>query len=194
MKTPEAIPPKKIISIDELKAIGLSYYRISKMVQANILKKLTRKNYENLVYEGPESDFYYVTAYAPKGVVCLTSAAVYWQLSTERPITLDIAIPRKAKLYTVPEWPSFQCYYFDEKRYSLGKKTIYEGENSFTIYDVEKTVIDILYYREKIGIETSKEVLTQYLSKTDRNLNKLDGYAVELNTEEILRTYLEVLL
>ena len=35
---------------------------------------------------------------------------------------------------------------------------------------LEKTVVDILYYRNKIGIEETREILKNYLSRTDRNL------------------------
>ena len=61
------------------------------------------------------------------------------------------------------------------------------------IYDMEKTVVDIISYREKIGIEETKEVLINYLSKKDRNINKLMEYAKILGQEQILKTYLEVL-
>ena len=38
-----------------------------------------------------------------------------------------------------------------------------EGKNQFKIYDIEKTVVDIVFFREKIGIEETKEVLVNYL-------------------------------
>jgi hypothetical protein len=59
---------------------------------------------------------------------------------------------------------------------------------------MEKTVVDILFYRNKIGIEETKEVLTNYLGKKERNLNKLHRYAKILRCEKILSTYLEVLV
>ncbi len=188
------LPQKKIIRIDELKDMGYSFYRIKKLVEENILKKLTRRSYENLIYEGDESDFYYVNAYVPRGVICLISAAIYWQLTTERSTALDVAIPRSDRIYTMPKWPQIQLYYYNEMRYKTGIVTIDEDSNQFSIYDPEKTVIDILQYRERLGIEVAKEVLVQYLAKTDRNLNRLYTYAKELGNSKLLRTYLEVLL
>ncbi len=188
------LPKKKIITIEELKDIGYSYYQVRRLVDKNILKKLTRKSYENLNYHGDESDFYYVTAYVRKGVICLISAAVYWQLSTERPMVLDVAIPRTDRVYTMPEWPQINLHYYNDKRYKTGIVTIEEDSNSFMIYDMEKTIIDILHYREKLGIEVAKEALVQYLAKKERNLNTLYRYAKELGNSKILRTYLEVLL
>lgn len=188
------LPKKKIITIEELKDIGYSYYQVRKLVDKNVLKKLTRKSYENLNYQGDESDYYYVRAYVPKGVICLISAAVYWQLSTERPMVLDVAIPRTDRVYTMPEWPQINLYYYNDKRYKTGILTIKEDSNSFMIYDMEKTIVDILNYREKLGIEVANETLVQYLTKKDRDLNTLYRYAKELGNSKILRTYLEVLL
>ena len=188
------LPKKKIITVEELKDIGYSYYQVRKLVDKNVLKKLTRKSYENLTYQGDESDYYYVRAYVPRGVICLISAAVYWQLSTERPTMLDVAILRTDRVYTMPEWPQINLYYYNDKRYKTGILTIKEDSNSFMIYDMEKTIIDILHYREKLGIEVAKEALVQYLNKHARNLNMLYRYAKELGNSKILRTYLEVLL
>ena len=94
-----------IISIQELKDKGFSYYKINQMVAQGTLIKLNKKYYENANFDGEESDFYYAYAFVPGGVVCLLSAAVYYNLSTYRPAAIDVAIPRKAKVSTLPDWP-----------------------------------------------------------------------------------------
>ena len=76
----------------------------------------------------------------------------------------------------------------------VADEIIVMGKNAFRIYDMEKTVADILFYRNKVGIEETKEVLVNYLARKERNLNKLHRYAKELRCEKILSTYLEVLL
>ena len=55
-------------------------------------------------------------------------------------------------------------------------------------------MIDILFYRNKLGIEETKEILTNYLKKSDRDLKRLHRYARLLRCERILSTYLEVLV
>lgn len=62
------------------------------------------------------------------------------------------------------------------------------------IYDIEKTVVDIIYYRERMGTDTAKEVLVNYLRRKDRNLNKLIRCADQCKCGKIMRTYLEVLV
>lgn len=142
-----------IFSVDELKAAGFSHYKINQLVENGTLLKLNKKYYENTRYQGEESDFYYVPAYAPKGVICLMSAASYYNLTTCRLDSIDVAIQRKAKISTMPDWPALSVYYYADDRFEMGVETVREGKNQFKIYDVEKTVVDIVFFREKVGIE-----------------------------------------
>ena len=190
-----AIPDNQMIfSVQELKNKGLSYYKINQMVNQGMLIKLNKRFYENPNFQGEESEFYYAYAFVPNGVVCLLSAAVYYNLSTYRPDAVDVAIPRKAKVSTLPDWPEINVRYFTDDRFGVGIETVRDGNNQFRIYDIEKTVVDRVFYREKIGIEETKEVLITYLRQSDRNLNRLVRYAEMLKCGEVMKKYLEVLV
>ena len=195
MKTSMLLKPsQRFYSITELLAAGLTYYRIKRLVDEGCLTKLNNKIYENMSYEGEESDFALVSVYAPKGVVCMMSAARFYGLTTFLPEAVDIAIERNMKISTLPNWPQINVWYFQEKRYSAGMTSATDGVCEFPIYDMEKTVVDILYYRNKVGIEETKEVLKNYLRNEERSLVKLRRYADALGCKKILGTYLEVLI
>ena len=185
---------QKIYHTKELIAGGLTYYKINKLVNEGRLIRLNKSYYENAYFEGEDNDFYYVYPYTPEGVVCLLSAAVYYGLSNFRPDSIEVAVPKKKNVSTLPDWPIFKLYYFEDYRYSLGIENVISVKDSFKIYDIEKTVVDVLYYRNKVGIEETKEILTNYLSRRDRNLNKLIQYSERLKCHDILKTYLEVLV
>lgn len=183
-----------IYSIQELKDKGFSHYKINQMVEQGMLIKLNKKYYENVNFDGEESDFYYAYAFVPEGVVCLLSAAAYYNLSTYRPEAIDVAIPRKAKVSTLPDWPELNVCYFTNDRFDTGIKTVEDGNNRFRIYDIEKTVVDVVFYREKVGIEETKEILINYLNRGDRDLNRLIRYAELLKCGDVMKKYLEVLV
>jgi len=107
---------------------------------------------------------------------------------------VEVAIPRKAKVSSLPDWPEIRIHYFTEERFSAGIEVQSQNGMAFQIYDIEKTVADILYYRERVGIEETKEVMLNYLRREDRNLNKLICYANQLKCANVLNYYLEVLL
>ena len=77
----------------------------------------------------------------------------------------------------MPDWPQMKVHYYTDDRHELGVMTVKEGENEFQIYDMEKTVVDIVFYRERAGIEETKEILVTYLHRKDCNLNRLLQYA-----------------
>ena len=185
---------QKIFSMQELKSKGFTQYKIGKLVDEGKLLRLNKSYYENAEYCGEESDFYYVEAYAPKGIICLLSAAVYYNLTTYIPVAVDVAIPRKAKVSTMPDWPQMNVHHYTDSRHELGITTVREGKNEFQIYDIEKTVVDIVFYREKVGIEETREILVTYLRRMDRNLNRLLKYAELMKCDKVMRQYLEVLV
>ena len=185
---------KKFITIAELKDLGYSYYKIGKLEEQGILSRVNRKTYENLTYKGDENDFFSAEAFVPNGVICLMSAARYYELTNFLPDAVDVAIERKKRVNTLPEWPEIRIFYFDPSRMDLGVTEVREGDNCFHIFDIEKTVVDIIYYRNKIGIEETSEVLRNYLKRRDRQIDRLYAYAKCLRCEKIVRTYLEVLM
>ena len=158
---------QKYYTTSELKNMGYSYYKIGQMEENGQLHRINRTTYENLSYKGDENDFINAAAYVPDGVICLMSAA---------------------------RWPEIKIFYFDPSRMETGVVQIMEGGDSFRIFDIEKTVVDIIYYRNKIGIEETSEVLRNYLKRKDRQIDRLYTYAKMLRCEAIVRTYLEVLV
>lgn len=185
---------KQFLSVSEMLDRGLSYYKINRLAEEGKLKKLNNKFFENLSYDGEESDFARAAAYAPKGVICMMTAARYYELTTFLPDAVDIAIERSMKISTLPDWPALHIWYFSKARYEQGLQVISDSTGEYRLYNMEKTVIDVLYYRNKVGIEETKEILTNYLARQNRDLFTLHRYAEELGCGKILRTYLEVLL
>lgn len=185
---------KKFIKIDTLRDMGYSYYKIGKLEEDGELKRVNRSTYENLSYCGEENDFFSAEAYVPDGVICLMSAARYYGLTNFLPDVVDVAIERDKKVSTLPDWPEIKIYYFDKDRIDTGVQKVQEEENAYQIFDIEKTVIDVIYYRNKVGIEETSEILKNYLERKNRQIDKLYEYAKKLRCEKTLRTYLEVLI
>lgn len=184
----------QFITLDNLKEKGLSYYKINKLVEEGILNKINRSTYENVNYKGDYNDFCVASAYIPDGVICEYSAAYYYGLSDYLPPYINVAIDRDKKVSTLPKNPSIELRYYSDSRMNIGVIEVNENGNSYKIFDKEKTVIDMLSFRNKVSIEDTMKVLKNYLNGKDRDLNRLHRYAKELRCEKILRTYLEALL
>ena len=62
------------------------------------------------------------------------------------------------------------------------------------VYDMERTICDLLRSRSRIEIQTFQGALKAYARRKDKNLRALMQYAGIFKVEKILRQYLEVLL
>jgi len=187
-------PNQKFVQTKMLLKANFSHYQINRFVKEGLLLKINKTWYENLQYKGNESDFLTLSPYVSQGVVCLMSAAVYHGMSTFRSTQVDVAVPLKKKVSKLPSWPTLGIVYFDHARYEIGIQTVEIDGGSFLIYDREKTVCDLLSYRNKYGLEDCLAVLKNYLRREDRDINKLIAYSEKLRSYHILTKYLEVLL
>lgn len=187
-------PDQHFYSISELISSGLSYYKIKNLVVNGNLEKLNNKVYENMSFKGENTDIDYARVLVPKGVVCMMSAARHYGLTNYLPDGVDIAIERDMKISSLPDWPQINLWYFPENRFNSGISSSQDDACTFKIYDIEKTVVDVLYYRNRVGIEEMKEILKNYLMREDRNLIKLHRYAAALGCQKIFETYMEVLI
>jgi len=62
------------------------------------------------------------------------------------------------------------------------------------VYDMERTICDLLRSRKSVEMQVFQDALKQYAKRKDKNLRMLMKYAAMFHVENILRPYLEVLL
>lgn len=88
------------------------------------------------------------------------------------------------------------------KAYTVKKELHGEGivmmQTSFgnlvPVYNMERTICDIIRNRNNTEIQTLQTALKQYVKRKDKDLRLLMQYAVNFRVDKILRQYLEVLL
>lgn len=66
--------------------------------------------------------------------------------------------------------------------------------HSIPIYNMERTICDIIRNRNNTEMQTFQSALKQYAKRKDKNLRQLMQYASDFRVDKILRQYLEVLL
>ena len=88
-----------------------------------------------------------------------------------------------------------KIYYIKPDLFDLGKSTMpTPAGNMVPVYDLERTICDVIRSRNKLGTETFLAALKMYAANPKKNLNKLNEYAKQLRVANVLRQYLEVLL
>lgn len=88
-----------------------------------------------------------------------------------------------------------KVYYIKPELFELGKTTLRTPAGNYVpVYDLERTICDIIRSRNKLGTETFLAALKLYAINPQKDLNKLNSYAKKMRVSNILRHYLEVLL
>ena len=104
-----------------------------------------------------------------------------------------VAIVRGKKVM-LPAYPPIRLYHLSKKFHQLGITEIIIGNQPVKMYDLEKSVCDAVRFRNKVGMDTTIEVLQNYVKRKDKNLNKLSRYAQQLGIENIIRDMIMILL
>ena len=88
-----------------------------------------------------------------------------------------------------------QLHYVKKEYLELGLTTV---ESPFGMklrtYDLERTICDIVKYRNHMDKEIFTKALKWYAERKDKNLLKLMKYAKKLNIDKKVLEYMEVLL
>jgi predicted transcriptional regulator of viral defense system len=180
-----------IVKLEEITNQGINKYHLQKLVDSGEVEKIRHGIYKLVEYQ--TNGFVELKKLIPNGIICLYSTWSYYELTTYIPHEYHIAIERKSKI-KLPDYPPIKLYYWDNSILQIGvvKKKI--DNVKIEIYDIEKSVCDAVKFRNKIGKDILNEILTNYLKRQNKNIDKLIKNAKQLRVETILKNYLDVLI
>ncbi|OGU75732.1 MAG: hypothetical protein A2V93_09725 [Ignavibacteria bacterium RBG_16_34_14] len=162
----------------ELRNQKIHSRKIAKAVSEGIIEKVKPGLYKLVNYPWDEhGSFADVCNSHKKAVICLTSAADYFELTTFKPSYITVAVPHNTPNFKL-DYPPVQVYFFPNKYYESGIEVIETKSGIIRIYCKEKTIGDLFRYINKIGEDIAVESLKEYLkNRKERNIPKLLEYA-----------------
>lgn len=128
----------------------------------------------------------------PQGVVCLLSALVFHELTTQTPHEVWLAIDRKARS-PAEGYPPLHVVRFGGEALSAGTALHSIDGVPVRITTPAKAVADCFKYRNKIGINIAVEALRDGWNRRRFTMDELSAMARVCRMEKILRPYLESL-
>jgi len=131
---------------------------------------------------------------APEGMICLNSAASYWDLSDEMPAAVHLAVARGKHRPRIT-YPSTRVHVFAATTFSLGREMeeIDSGE-SIAISSKERTVVDLMRLRSRVGRDLALGALRRYLQSGDAKPGELLALARRLRAGSVVAEAMEPLL
>ena len=170
---------------------------ISKPYFAEYSKKRGLERVSHGVYISKDAwydPFYLLQLRFGQAVFSHDTALYLHDLSDREPTKLTISVKTGYNTSHFQEL-NIKSYTIKTDLYDLGLITMDSPfSNPVKVYNMERTICDIVRSRSSIEIQTFQSALSQFVRKKDRNLPLLMEYAKTFRIEKILKQYLEVLL
>jgi len=163
-------------------------------------KYVKAHNYEKVgpgMYVSPEEftdELLVLHKRCPNGVLSHDEALYYYRLIDREPINHTITVYSGYNASRLVK-SGYKVFYVNRELLDLGKIEVTDNfGNKVPMYDLERTIIDMIRNRRRFEIQDYTTALKSYAKRTDKNLKKLSEYAKTFKVEKILGTYMEVLL
>ena len=180
------------ITTAEVKREKINTIELTRLVKQKKLERITRGCY---VVVNSFHDEYYKYQLKSKNCVFSHATALYfYDLSDRTPLYFDMTVPvgyngslSKSKNVTL--------HYVKKELLELGLTTV-KSPFGMTLktYDLERTICDIVKYRNRMDKEVFTKALKRYSKLKEKDLHKLMKYAKKLNIDKKVLEYMEVLL
>jgi predicted transcriptional regulator of viral defense system len=182
-----------ILRFSEAQRLGITGSTISEMTAAKLLVKESKGVYRlatqaSLAYP----DFVTLALRAPLSVICLTSALHFFQLTTQIPRQVYVALPRNRTKAPRINYPPLHVITLSQKAYSVGIESHSLDGVPVNFYSPEKTLADCFKFRNLIGQDVALEALKTYFAEHKPNISAILNYAKIDRVEKIIRPYLEL--
>jgi predicted transcriptional regulator of viral defense system len=132
------------------------------------------------------------TARVPNGVICLISALVFHEITTQSPHEIWLAVDRKAR-QPLDGFPPLHVVRFGGEALFAGTMTQEIDGVQVRITTVAKTIADCFKYRNKIGISIAVEALREAWNQKKFAMDDLSEMARVCRVQNVIRPYLEAM-
>ncbi|MEN9733434.1 MAG: hypothetical protein RLZ45_1429 [Verrucomicrobiota bacterium] len=184
---------KPLIRTRDLVPLGIPRNALGSPLAAGRISRISRGVYAVAGHEVSEHHSLAQAAVrVPRGVVCLLSALVFHELTTQTPHEVWMAIDRKSRL-PASGHPPLHVVRFGGAALGAGTAVHQIDGVPVRITTPAKTVADCFKYRNKIGISVAVEALRDGWARRRFTMDELWGMARVCRMERVLRPYVESL-
>lgn len=185
---------KGVLRTMEAISLGIHPRTLYELRDAGVLEAVSRGVYRLAEVEwSVDPDLLAVAARVPRAVICLASALVVHELTTQIPRTVDIALPPGG---SGPRFsrPKIRVHRFSGASITEGIESRIADGVTIKLFNAEKTIADCFKFRNRIGLDIALEALRLYRSRRKQNFPALMRYAKIDRVDAIMRPYIEATL
>jgi len=188
------VQKRTLVRSKELKDLSVSRSHLWNLAKAGRIEHVGRGLYR--AKDSPLStnqSLLEVAKRAPLGVLCLSSALRYHELTTENPFEIWLAIERGAWSPKL-DYPTVRVVHFSREAFAFGIETHSVDGGTLRVYSPAKTVADCFKFRSKIGMETTIQALRAAYREKKASMDELWRAAKVCRVVSVMRPYMESLV
>lgn len=172
---------------------GISKFKFYKYVRENGLEPVSRGMYftrADLVDE-----LYVLHQRCPNAVFSHDETFYYHGLTDREPFVHTFTIYSGYNAHRLIADGNCKVYTVKRELLDIGKIIVKDNDgNMIPMYDLERTICDLIRSRGGIEAQDFNSVLKAYVYRKDKDLNRLMEYAKLFRVDNVIRRYMEVLL
>ena len=189
----EYIQENLVITNKEAEELGYSRHNLSELTKSGQLERLRPGLYQ---LKGKVIDDFVLISSNSNRIIFSHQTALYLHdLSDRTPNVFHISVPQGYNASHIKNrYEDLQVHYVKKDLYELGKTEIKSPQgNLIPVYDIDRTICDIIIDREKIDKQIFIEAIKRYFKSQNKNLRRLIKYSRLFKIEDEIRKYMEVL-
>ena len=163
--------------------VGLTKFEFYKYVKANEYEQVGHG-----VYAAKDTwidELEMLHRRCPMGVFSHDEAFYYYGLTDREPLVHTLTIYSGYNAHRLKE-DGCKVYTVKKELLDVGKRTVKSNQgNEIPMYDLERTICDLVRSRSSIEIQDFNAVLKAYVGRKDKDLNKLMKYAKLFRVDKI---------
>lgn len=178
-----------IITNKAVKDANIPTIYLTRMTEKGELIRVDRGIYINS--EGDYDEYYFFHKRYNVAVFSYISALYLHQITDIIPEEMEITVYKGYNSQRLNE--NIRVHYVTKSIYNLGitySKTMYG--NTVKVYDLERTICDLIKNRKEIETELFSKAINRYLRGTNKDLNKLYEYSKKMKIYDKVRNIFEV--
>lgn len=180
-----------ILKTADVIAAGISKETFYKYAQSAGLEKAAHG-----IYLSPAAwadEMYLLQAQISKAIYSHETALYLHDLAEMEPMPLTVTVSSKYNSPTLVK-KGVKIVYAKKEWHSIGVcQMLSPGGHSINVYDIERTICDIIRKRSEMDISVFNHALVGYMKRKDKNLNRLMEYAKIMRLEKKIRETMGVL-
>ena len=190
----EYIQENLVITNKEAEELGYTRHNLSELTKSGHLERLRPGLYQ--IKGKVIDDFVLISSNSSRVIFSHQTALYLHDLSDRTPNVFHISVPQGYNASHIKNrYEDLQVYYVKKDLYKLGKIEIKSPQgNLIPVYDINRTICDIIIDREKIDKQIFTEAIKRYFRSPNKNLRQLIKYSRLFKIEDEIRKYMEVLL